>query len=65
MPTFDAGTRPPGGLAVRTPAQLRDIPRSCSCVWEWNAKTRRWVLAQLRVSCAWHCFWKRGLIEDG
>ena len=33
---------------------VRDIPRSCSCHWNYYRKLARWVLVRLDPACIWH-----------
>jgi hypothetical protein len=35
-------------------AYVRDVPRSCLCSWEWDAKRGAWHLLGLHPYCMWH-----------
>lgn len=34
--------------------QLRDIPRSCTCAWEWHTARRVYLLISVNAGCPWH-----------
>ena len=36
------------------PERTRDIPRSCTCTWEFDNQARTWYRTWYRPGCAWH-----------
>lgn len=38
----------------REAESIRDVPASCSCLWLWDASTRRYRVDQYHLECAWH-----------
>jgi hypothetical protein len=33
---------------------VRDIPRSCICVWDWDGHLAKWQMIKQLPGCPWH-----------
>lgn len=33
---------------------VRDIPASCICLWDWDARLEKWAMAARMPGCPWH-----------
>lgn len=39
---------------TRESTSVRDIPRCCSCEWDYRTHPARWVLTRPDPACIWH-----------
>lgn len=37
-----------------TAMHVRDVPASCICLWEWDARRVKWHIVKLLPGCPWH-----------
>jgi hypothetical protein len=40
--------------ALRTREHARDVPKTCTCEWDWNSAARKYMRTQVDDRCPWH-----------
>ena len=43
-----------GQVARATTMHVRDVPESCTCIWDWQESRGRWVMFARMPGCPWH-----------
>lgn len=33
---------------------VRDIPKSCICLWDWDGRLAKWQIVKQLPGCPWH-----------